>query len=233
LIRLLIVLLLTTALLHAQQAGSQDLTRVLPQPGAGENVFPNCPHGRVANTDGLMISKMRDKFALSIEDLSSRLIPIGSEFSATVRLKNTSDHSVTIPWLPNFQDVIAGQPQDDWQFESATFSFRIETGVEYKRTTELEGETVLYGSDDKPTTLLELAPGQWATLRVRAVTRCRYKSQDPAACPGLRPDSKARLTAEWSENGISVQNSNCYIQRGNFAGPRGDSHPEIVTLSKQ
>lgn len=232
-IGLLLVIFLITAPLYAQQAASQDLTRVQPQPAAGENVFPNCPHGRVANTDGLMISKMRDKFSLSIEDLSSRLIPIGSEFSATVRLKNISDHSVTIPWAPNFQDVIAGQPQDDWQFESATFSFRIETGVEYKRTTELEGETVLYGSDEKPATLLELAPGQWASVRVRGVTRCRYKSQDPAACPGLRPDAKARLTAEWSENGIAVQNTNCYIQRGNFAGPRTDSHPEIVTLSKQ
>jgi hypothetical protein len=233
LIRLALALLLLAASLHAQQVGSQDLTRVAPQPGAGENVFPECPHGRVANTDGLMISKMRDKLALSIEDLSSRLIPIGSEFSATVRLKNISDHTVTIPWVPNFQDVIAGQPQDDWQFQTATFSFRIETGVEYKRTTELEGETVLYGSEDKPNTLLELATGQWATVRVRGVTKCRYKSQDATACPGLRPDSKARLTAEWSENGIAVQNSNCYIQRGNFAGPRADSHSEVVTLSKQ
>ena len=232
-IRLLIVLLLTTASLPAQQAGSQDLTRVPPQSGAGENVFPDCPHGRVNSTDGLMISKMRDKFVLSIEDLSSRLIPIGSEFSATVRLKNISDHSVTIPWVPDFQDVIAGQPQDDWQFETATFAFRVETGVEYKRTTELQGETVLYGSDEKPATLLELAPGQWASVRVRAVARCRYKSEDPAACPGLRADAKARLTAEWSENGIAVQNSNCYIQRGNFAGPRTDSHSEIVNLSKQ
>jgi len=230
--RILGIALLLVASMQAQQAGSRDLTNAAPQPAAGENVFPNCPHGHVSNADGLMISKMRDKFALSIEDLSSRLIPIGTEFAATVRLKNISDHDVTVPWAPNFQDVVAGQPQDDVEFQSSTFSFRVETGIEYKRTTELEGEMQLFGSEEKADTLLNLAPGQWATVRVKAVTRCRYKSQDPSACPGLRPDAKARLTAEWSENSITVQNSNCNIQRGSFAGPRADSRPEIVNLSK-
>ncbi len=225
--------MLAAALVQAQQAGSRDLTSLPAQASAApEPTVESCPHGRVVSTDGLMISKLRDKFALSIEDLSSRLIPIGTEFSAAVRLKNISTSSVTIPWGTSLQEVLAAQSADDLAYETATFSFKIETGVEYKRTTELEGLSVLYGSEEKAGSELELSPGQWATVRVRAVARCRWKSQDPAACPGLRPDPKARLTAEWSENAIALKNDSCSIQRGNFAGPRTESRPEIVTLSK-
>lgn len=230
---LVVGMILAATLAQAQQAGSHDLTSLPAQASAApEPTFENCPHGRVISTDGLMISKLRDKFALSIEDFSSRLIPIGTEFSATVRLKNISNSSVTIPWGTSLQEILAAQPPDDLAYETSTFSFKIETGIEYKRTTELEGLSVLYGSDEKTGSELELAPGQWANVRVRAVARCRWKSQDPTACPGLRPDSKARLTAEWSENGIALKNDSCSIQRGNFAGPRTESRPEIVNLSK-
>ncbi len=230
---LAVFIVLTATMVQAQQAGSHDLTSLPSQASAApEPTFAGCPHGRVVSTDGLMISKLRDKFALSIEDLSSRLIPIGTEFSATVRLKNISDSNVSIPWGTSLQEILAGQPPDDLAYETATFSFKIETGIEYKRITELEGLSVLYGSDEKAGSELELAPGQWASVRVRAVARCRWKSQDPAACPGMRTDPKARLTAEWSENGIALKNDSCSIQRGNFAGPRTESHPEIVNLSK-
>ena len=231
---LAIVVILAAGLLHAQQAGSRDLTSMPAQPPAStEEAVPNCPHGRVSNNEGLMISKIRDKFALTIEDLSSRLVPIGSEFAATVRLKNISDRTVTVPWATSLQEVLADQPVDEREYESATFSFKIETGIEYKRTTELQGEAMLYGAEQKAGSLLQLAPGQWASVRVRGVAACRWKSQDATVCPGLRPDAKARLTAEWSENAVSLQNSECFIQRGNFAGPRIESHPEIVALTKQ
>ncbi len=228
----LLGVLLAGSLVQGQQAGLRDLTTLPAQGPAPEPTFASCPHGKVLSSDGLMIPKLRDKFSLSIDDFSSRLIPIGTEFTVTVRLRNISDRNATIPWGTSLQEVLAVQPADNLDYETATFSFKIETGVEYKRTTELEGLSVLYGSKEKPDSLLELAPGQWATVKVRAVARCRWKSQDPSACPGLRPDPKARLTAEWSENEIGIKNSDCYIQRGNFAGPRTESHPEIVNLSK-
>ena len=220
-------------ILSAQQAGMRDLTSAPTEPASTDISAANCVHGSVSNNDGLMVSKMRDKFALSIEDLSSRLIPIGSEFMVTLRLKNISDKNVTVPWTPNFQDVLADQSPDDVDYQSASFTLKVETGIESKRTTSLEGEAVLYGTERKPGSMLQLAPGQWATVRVRAVAHCRWKSQNPSICPVLRPDPKARLSAEWSETEYTFTNSNCNIQRGSFAGPREQSHQEIIALTKQ
>ena len=230
---LLACVLVFGQILHAQQAGLRDLTSDPTEPANTDISAANCVHGSVSNNDGLMISKMRDKFALSIEDLSSRLIPIGSEFVVTLRLKNVSDKSVTVPWTPSFQEVLADQSPDSIDYQSASFTLKVETGIESKRTTSLEGEAVLYGTEQKPGSMLQLAPGQWATVRVRAIAHCRWKSQNPSICPVLRPDAKARLSAEWNETQYTFTNSACNIQRGNFAGPRTESHPEIIALTKQ
>jgi hypothetical protein len=220
-------------LLYAQEAGVRDLSNSPTQSADVGIPAPNCAHGRVSNVDGLMVSKMRDKFVLSIEDFSSRLIPIGSEFVVTIRLKNISASPVTIPWTRSLQEVLSGQAPDNQEYQTASFTFRVETGIEAKRTTALEGEAVFYGAEEKPGSMLQLASGQWATVRVRAVAHCRWKSQNPSICPVLRPDVNARLTAEWSENQYTFANSNCDIQRGNFAGPRTESHPETIALTKQ
>lgn len=98
--------------------------------------------------------------------LDQTILPLGEEVTFEVKIQNTGKNPVIVPWTPNLGDVEPADPK-------ASYKYRIGVVVVTFKDPESRefsmGES-LYGSEEVPGTLRELAPNHWFTVRGRGRT---------------------------------------------------------------
>lgn len=107
-----------------------------------------------------------DQLKLEIANLDRNLYRPGEPVVFELKLTNQGTQPVVLPWGVQRADV---EPAgvSSFEFVLASCSLGVPTG-KFTRAA-LPGAIFLYGSDLQPTSLLTLRPGEWATLRGRAV----------------------------------------------------------------
>jgi len=93
--------------------------------------------------------------------LDRTIYPLGEKVTFELKIQNTGKDPVIVPWTPNLGDL---EPVDP----NASYKYRIGVVVltfKDPEHREFYLSESLYGSEDVPGTLRELAPGQWFTVR--------------------------------------------------------------------
>ena len=107
--------------------------------------------------------KSRAKFTVTLVSLDKTHYRLGEEVTFEIRILNGGKKSVVVPWTPHLGDI---EPAD----RGAGYRYRV--GVVQLSFLDPEGFELpvfenLYGAQDAPGSLRQLAPGQWFVVRGR------------------------------------------------------------------
>ena len=165
------------SVVHAQEIASKNLLRppvpatvAAQSPATQESDAANkCGKMGVGFADGVTLAedKKPRKLKVGLVDIGSKKLTKESEITATVKLENTGEKPVQIPWSTDFQTTMDGQDPDKRFWEFAEFEMSIRSKQNPKYYTHLVTTSQpLYGSRFVPGSFLTLGPGQWITARI-------------------------------------------------------------------
>ena len=112
-------------------------------------------HGKVASSNvplGVML--------LSLDSSTYR---VGDKLVCEIEVKNTGTQIVEFPWDPSITDV---EPSQERSYEYDAAALSLSFFVSGNQIASLPPVT-LYGLASRPHSLLKLAPGKWARLRLK------------------------------------------------------------------
>jgi hypothetical protein len=182
----------------AQEMGTIDLT-VAPKRIGDRNktgLLAGCKEilpgaiadGVVVNSDG-----HRPEISLEIVNLSSDKPTVGSELQARVRLTNSGERPIEIPWSTKPSAAIDGQDPRALQWEEGSFELFVRGQGDHDVLLKSLSYP-LYGSKFSPGTLLTIKRGEW----VVAVTKFRFEAEYKVSAEGWKEGEK-QLTAQWTQ----------------------------------
>lgn len=200
----------------AQEVGYLDLTTQVIQPRRTEPSTGSGTGGGVGAGDGVKRLRSEQPLRLTISYIEGAEHPVGGELIYEVKLLNTSQQIVKIPWTPSPRDIEPARPRP-YKYQMASLSLRLANSG--GQTAALETSSLVYGSD-APSTILELAPGHW--VRIRATTRLNILP--PGRWPSfLSPgQNKVNVEAVWRVDRVSFaeRNGRCHET---FTSAEGDN----------
>lgn len=227
---LIVGLLFSAAACSAQQAGTRDLTTAwrapddhVPAPSSAscENV-----HSTLSNGDQTQATSA-EKIELAIADISPARLRVGEDFVATVRLKNVGTGKITIPWQPDGEQVTrVSSDGTEEKYEVADVSFRISASGKKTLAIPLQTEGALFAQPGDPAAYLQIDPGQWVDIKLKATVACGLDD----CRSDVQPDDHAVLTAWWYQRVLTHRVKNCTEDHGVTKVREVDSAPRIVVV---
>lgn len=171
----IVCLLLSSAFVSAQEVKFIDLTNLQPKtalrfkPG-----IPLCPPGKkpcvVDGYGGEIVDEgvldLHDPHALgiSLDSVSTTNITV-DPFAMELRIVNTGSAPIDVPVWGDLSDL---QPADAWQpFNYLSLSVLVLMGRPVDPGIAGMTGIILYGSADRPETIISLKPGQWIRVKAR------------------------------------------------------------------
>ena len=138
---------------------------------------------------------------------------IGQDFTATVRVTNTGNKAVPVPWETDGERVtrISESGQEE-KYEAADIALILKSADAKQRVVWLDGGGVLFGNSDLKSSYLELPPGQWAEIKVKGKLAC---TQEDLPCAKILPDAHGLMTAWWYQRELTHQVHDCNDDHGN------------------
>ncbi len=177
-----------------QEVGQLDSTGMVPEPTKVVATRSGVSSG-VAVPDQWHIGQLK----LQIMNLDKDYYRPGEKVSFELRLTNPGTQPVVIPWSLQRAEVELANVSS-FDFLSAWCSLGVPSGT-FTRTV-LRGGIFLYGNDLHPNSLLRLRPGEWATLRGRAVML--RDSHDAGAAETNNWTAELQATCSISLNRVHV-----------------------------
>jgi hypothetical protein len=203
--------LLTASTAFPQQVGVVDLTRPIGLLAAaeqsGNQLAPGCTQekrGIFAHGARKLDGNQPRKMALQIIKLSSDTLEVGGDGRAEVRLKNTSEKPISIPWSTD-SSVIRKTPNPDhleWEEGSFQVAFRGEPNHIIALTST---DWSLYGSQFVSGSQMTIKPGEWITAFLNFKVEDRYHIVSLAKFP----IGEAKLFLEWEQELRIWERENC------------------------
>jgi hypothetical protein len=138
---------------------------------------------------------------------------IGEDLTYEVKLENTGNRTVKIPWMPSPRDIEPTTP-GPYEYQMAGLAPEL---VDSSGQVKVLEAVAIYGSGATSTTR-ELAPGQW--VRIRAKSRLNLRGPDLASFVSAGQDS-VRVGVVWS------------LYRVSFAEQNGQYHETLIPVDQQ
>lgn len=147
-----------------------------------------------------------------------RLVNDTTEITANIRLKNQGEHSVLLPWQTGAVDPArTGGPNDEVSYEAANIRLKLGTQKYRDHGAFLKGKVELQAVPNNYGQHVELLPGQWVEVWLKALVKCQYDAADPPLCSPFKADERARLTAQWSEWLVKERGEACTAEAASGA----------------
>lgn len=223
--------LFSGGLAHAQQVASRDLTLGWRVPNDHISVPQSCetPRSTVAedeSADKDAQSKTKE-LELKIVEIEPAKLEIGSDFNASLRLKNVGTKPVLVPSIADGERVVRKSADGtEEKYEVGDISFRLLTGKTNGIPVYLESSGALFADPDDKSSYISLQPGNWLVMKLHARVECGLSN-----CVGeIRPDDKAVLTAWWYQRILSHKVNGCDEVHGSLKVRELDSEPFTVSV---
>jgi hypothetical protein len=165
-----------------------------------------------------------EKLSLSIEEVRPNVLHIGDQFEVTVRLDNVGQTVVRVPWQTFGPDTM--QVSSDGataSHQEVGLLLRLESAG---KSNSVGGKVNLYANPVLGWSYVDLAPGNWVTIRLVGRVHCA----DDSSCKEIRPDRHAKLSARWFEYLYQRTVKNCVPSETNLTSRKIDSRPVSVAL---
>ena len=227
----LLLALGSACLCPAQSVGSRDLTISwrapddhVPSPSSS-----SCPNASstISHDPDKIPAVTETGLKLTIAEVNPPTLNIGDDFTATVRLKNTSAANVLVPWQPDGEQVTRISPDGQAEaYEVADVTFRLKTGNKSRAPLFLESNGALFASPEDHASYARLAPGQWVDIKLSGKVVCGLPE-----CPAHAvPDEHAILTAWWYQRVLTHKVEGCKENHGSRTVRELDSVPFPVVV---
>jgi hypothetical protein len=160
---MLALLLLFVSLTSAvQEAGYLDLVNQTTQPRRTE------PSTASASVVGVGVgdrpaTQPRLPLELTISDIEGAEHKLGDDLIYTIRIENMSARAIQIPWTPSLRDIEPARP-GPYAYQMARLAPML---INSSGQIELLEPAAVYGSGEA-STMLELAPRQWARITAKS-----------------------------------------------------------------
>jgi hypothetical protein len=204
--------LLTASTAFPQQVGIVDLTQPIGVLGVAEQSGNQLAPGCTQEKRGIMAHGVRRldddqprTMLLQIIKLSSDTLEVGGDGRAEVRLTNTSEKPISIPWSTD-SSVIQKTPNPD-HLEWEQGNFQVVLSDKQNHAIGLKStDWSLYGSKFVRGSLLTIKPGEWVTAFLNFKGENRFHNGSFFA---EFPVGEAKLFLEWEQEFRIWERKNC------------------------
>jgi len=203
------LLLFACAVPVTQEAAYLDLVTKPVQPRLTEPASVSATGGGAGAGDGAETHPPPQPLQVTVSNVEGAENKIGENLIYEVKILNTGNGTVKIPWVPSPRDIEPAKP-GPYEYWMANLAPRLVNSS--GQVAALEA-VVLYGSD-APSTMLELAPGHW--VRVRAKTQLNLRGPGGLASFLSAGQGSVRVGAVWS------------LYRVSFAQRNGQFHETFI-----
>ncbi len=143
----------------AQEAGYIDLS---------DNDFREASrevgiHGGGCGTSPHSAQESQPEVTASIVSLDKTRYRIGEEATFEVKVLNTGNETIVVPWTPHSGDLVPTRPHSSYKLSMGTISLVFEDPEGFKFLIP----EYLFGLPNVPGSLRELSPGQWFIVKGR------------------------------------------------------------------
>jgi len=130
----------------------------------------------------------------------------GEDVIYEIKIENTGKQARILPWDPHIVDVEPVGPSQQYDYKQASLSLWFTTE---NKLTEASQVSLLYGTEGRAGSSLQLEPGQWA--RIRAKARLTFHDERFFACaPACKISAKASIS--FASATVTVGNGAYYEQ---------------------
>jgi hypothetical protein len=212
---------------HAQLAASRDLTQGSRVPSEHISVPQTCAKPNSSIADLPSTEQDSKTLELKIVAISPAKLEIGSDFEATVRLKNTGTTAVLVPSVMDGERVLrTSSDGTEEKYEVGDISLRLMTGKARGIPVYLNSAGALFADPDDKATYLSLAPSNWVDIKLHARVECGLDE----CVSEIQPDNKAVLTAWWYQRVLTHRVNGCDETHGSMKVRELDSAPFSVVV---
>jgi hypothetical protein len=210
--------LLAASAAFPQQVGVVDLTRPIGVLAVAEQSDNQLASGCTQGKRGVMAHgamKLDDnqprRISLQIIKLSSDTLEVGGDGRAEIRLKNTSEKPISIPWSTDWSAIRKASNPDHLEWEEV--SFQVVLRDKRNHTIALtSADWSLYGSQFISGSLVTIKPGEWITAFMNFKIENRYHTSSLAEFPV----GEAELFLDWTQAHRIWNRENCVWNTWSF-----------------
>jgi len=199
--RFVYLLLFVCAVSVAQETGYLDLVTKTVQPRQTESTSSSGTAGGVGAGDGAELHLPPQPLQLTISNVEGVEHKIGESLIYEVKILNTSNRTVKIPWMFSPREIEPSKP-GPYEYRMASLAPRL---VNYSGQVAALEAVVLYGSD-APATMLELAPDH--SVRIRAKSRLSLSEHGSLENFLSLAEGSVQVGAVWSQYRVSFAKRN-------------------------
>jgi hypothetical protein len=197
----LFFLLLVSVTLAAQEAGYLDLVPQTLRPWLIEPKTGTASGGGIGAGDGATARTLPQPLRLTITNVDGADHKLSENLIYEVRVENTSDRTVKIPWTASPRDIEPTKLRP-YEYLMASVAPRL---VSSSGQVAVLGAAVIYGSD-ATSTMIDLAPGHW--VRIRAKSPLSMLGARNLAAFLSAGQTSVEVGATWSFYRVSVTTEN-------------------------
>lgn len=164
---------------------------------------------------------------LTIVATSPAKLEIGSDFTATLRLKNSGSKPVLVPSVADGESVVRTPPAEatEEKYEVGDVSFRLATGKQRNTPAFLDSAGALFADPADATSYISLASGNWIEMKLNGTVVCAEKCLSE-----IQADNQATLSAWWYQRVLTHRVSGCDESHGSREVLEVDSAPFTVVV---
>lgn len=216
---------------RAQQIASVDLTKPPESAKDAEvqktNELPNgCQKllpGIIA--DGIALPQQghpQSEIAVEIIRVNDPTPTSGSESHAEVRLRNSGQEPIHIPWSLDTSTIQNGQDPNHVHWEVGDFVVRLNGAMLANRTLTKR----LYGSEFSKGSQLTIQPGGWITATIKFKLENMFFPDRPLKV------GESQLSVEWEQSARSWDVSDCKLTNGYWKYSYKQMNPTVTIRLK-
>jgi hypothetical protein len=202
--------LLLAASAAAQEVGYNDLTDVGPNRLTNKKFVPDesCEGGSGGLAASIGCPPATYPFKLSLVGMDAANFPLGGEVIILIRLQNAGHDPAFVPWGTDPDEVEL--PDENGKFEFSQADLMVNISPAGAETAHIFLRTHLYGCKNVAGSLVEVHPGEFVELQIKAAIACQPGN---TSCESLKA-GPAKLSITWTESKISVTYAKCGIETG-------------------
>jgi hypothetical protein len=196
-----------------QDVAFLDITNQIVTPRKHQPKFISGSGGMAFGGDGAVVYEDRS-LRITLLPLTRNTFQLGDEIIYEIKIENTGPQSKIIPWDPTIQDVEPAVPNQGYAYTQAIFSLRF---TNENNLTEASEVSVLYGTETRKSSTLQLEPGQ--SVRIRAKARLSARGQKFFSC---LPQCKVsvKVSVDFASAKVTVENGEYHEQMVSAGRPK-------------
>jgi hypothetical protein len=220
--RIIFLALLFATAAQPQQIASKDLAQPPidlsnAKDKREKNDYPNgCKSMATGDADGETLMQAFEPRRITVElvKISTTTFVTSADITGTVKLQNTGDKPIEIPWSTDVRTAQARQDPDHRAWEVGTFRVKLKGKDNY--SAELKGtSSALFSSMLVSGSSLTIKPGEWITAQISF----KVEAQNPAL--EKVEVGFSDLIVEWAQTSRTEKVEDCNLMQGFY--PYGDS----------